>query len=283
MNTRVTERKNCLPLAVSIRRSPAPPSFSSHFAELWTWREALLFLALHEATIDSRRAVLGRVWNLLVPLLPALVYGVSLAGGGTRAALNGALPAYIGLLLWFSMVQMLGAGGHALPSRAHLMQSLALPRLIFPLAAFSRGLASLAAGHAVVVLAVLWQGNFSALFCAATLCAFFAAAGCGVGVGLAFAALAVRLRDLLALQQGIFLFWLLATPIVYSVDTIPQSLRIALFFNPLTAPVLLLQAAATGLAGPGCLWGLCLSQTFLLPLLGLWVFHLAGVATMDNI
>ena len=104
-----------------------------------------------------------------------------------------------------------------------------------------------------------------------------------MGVGLAFAALAVRLRDLLALQQGIFLFWLLATPIVYSVDTIPQSLRVALFFNPLTAPVLLLQAAATGLAGPGYIWGLCLSQTFLLPLLGLWVFHLAGVATMDNI
>lgn len=55
-----------------------------------------------------------------------------------------------------------------------------------------------------------------------------------IGLGFIFASVNVYFRDISALLPLLLTAWLFFTPVIYTVDSIPQKFRIFIFLNPMT-------------------------------------------------
>jgi ABC-type polysaccharide/polyol phosphate export permease len=208
--------------------------------EVWQVRDLIRTLAERDFRIRYKQAVLGFAWALLTPL--ALMVVFTIVFQRIARVDTGGVPyplfAYVGLLPWTFFSVSLTQGGQSLVVNSQLVNKLYCPREVFPIASimtaavdtsialFPLGLLFAITGFAPKAT-TLWVPVVLAVQLAFT-----------AGLTLFTAAVLVFFRDVrhaipIALQLG-----LLATPVAYSLEVVPASLRVAYsVLNPL-APVI---------------------------------------------
>jgi ABC-type polysaccharide/polyol phosphate export permease len=205
-------------------------------AELWRSRELVLVLAERELRARYKQAVLGAAWALLTPLALMVVFTLFVAR--LARVETGGVPyplfAYLGLLPWTFFSTSLSVGGQSLVTNANLLNKVHCPREVFPLA--SVGVAAFDVGVATSVLAVLfaiegvgprptslWVPALAAVQLAFT-----------VGAVLLVSGVLVYLRDLRHALPIVLQLGLLATPVAYGIEVVPERFRLAYAaLNPL--------------------------------------------------
>ncbi len=209
--------------------------------DVWRFRELTFSLAERDYRARYKQSVLGIGWAMLTPVLLMVVFTIVF----TRVAHvdTGGAPyvlfSYLGLVPWTFFSNSLSGGGQSIVSNMSIVNKVACPREVFPLATIV--IAALDALIASVVLVLLfavtgYAPHIQMLYAPILLIVLLVYT---VGVTLLVSATLVYLRDLrqvlpLAIQLGLFL-----TPIAYGIDVIAHSrpkLLVYCFLDPV-APV----------------------------------------------
>ncbi len=204
--------------------------------ELWRHREIVRTLAERDFRARYKQALLGASWAIVTPVVLMLVFTLVFK----RVAkidtdpVPYALYAYLGLLPWTFFSSSLNLGGMSLFSNNALLSKLYCPREVFPLAGLA--VSALDAVIATSVLGVL----FAAYGYAPRATSYWVPLLLAVqlafttGVTLVVSGVFVYFRDLRQALPMILQLGLLATPVAWPIETIPDGARIAYsIVNPL--------------------------------------------------
>ncbi len=221
---------------------------------MW-WRRRALLKAFVRRDLQERFAgsVLGPLGLFLQPLAQIVVFvflfkyifkvRIRVGGGFDEDFLRFFLA---GFIPWSIHNEAFLRGANSLLAQGYLLTKAVFPAEILPA---SSVIASYILGiPALVFLAVIlyFSGGLSHLSILAPgllLLQFFFT----LGVAFFFAALLVYLRDLQQFMGLISMVWFYATPILYSVEMLPEGLRPLFWANPFTYFVRLWQALFLGL------------------------------------
>ena len=227
---------------------------------LWRARELISTLAERELRARYKQAVLGFAWAVVTPLALMTVFTLffnRLADIDTGSAPY-PLFAYLGLLPWTFFSTSISQGGQSLIQNIPLLNKVAFPRAVFPIA--SVAVAGLDMAVALGVLGILFAvfGFVPRATSAWFPLLFLIQVGFTLGIALIVSAVIVYLRDLrhalpILLQLGLF-----ATPVAYGIDVVPERFQVIyVVLNPLAAvidgyrrTVLFGQAPSWDLLGP---------------------------------
>lgn len=229
-----------------------PVALREWLVGLWRFRGVLVALSRKDFQVRYKRAALGILWSVAMPLLQSavLVFVFSRVGGfGTGQGYSYAGFVLAGMVPWVYVSTSVGASTTAIVEAAGLTDKVWFPRAILALVPPCANLVLLAASVVILFVELPIVGaplrpRLLLLLPAAALAVAFTSA-----LGMVLAALYVYFRDLKFMVQAALLVWLYVTPIVYPLSVLGGAGRL-LSYNPLTGIVGLFQAAAVGSPGP---------------------------------
>ena len=218
------------------------------FGEIWRTRDLLFLIAARDVKVRYKQTFFGYGWALVVPSVQVLVFSVffgSVLGVSKQVdeAAGRALPyplfALTGQIVWnFFNASFTGASG-SLMANANIIRKVYVPRLLLPLASVGKpsmdavvvwflmlGLLAyflLTGGYDVHLT---WKIIFSPLLLIA---AYLPA----IALGLIAAALTVNYRDLQSILPFVVSILFYLTPVIYSVELLPDYLSWLLYLNPI--------------------------------------------------
>jgi lipopolysaccharide transport system permease protein len=210
---------------------------------LWQRRELIGQLVQRELSLRYRGSYLGLLWSFIVPLLMLLIYTFVFSaifnarwgrGSGEVAVGEFALTLFAGLAPFNLFSEVMNRSPHLILTVPNYVKKVVFPLEALPVVAVGSALVHSLISVGIIVLGTrLFLGFFSATLFLLPL-AYLPLLLLTLGLSWFLAALGVYIRDI---GQGIgvvvqMLFFL--SPILYSVDTVPEPYRFWLYLNPLT-------------------------------------------------
>ena len=227
--------------------------------ELWNAREFVVALFERQLRARYKQAFLGFAWAIIPPLVFMVVLSVFVqhAVDIPTSGIPYPLFTYVALVPWTFFVGALSSGATSIVGSLDVMNKMYVPREVFPISSIlSSGVDALISLVGLGILFLVY--SFAPSLTSVWVPPLFAIQMMfTLGVVFMFSSLVVYIRDLryalsLIIQVGLFV-----TPILYSIDRIPASLRLAYcLINPL-APVIDGYRRAV-LLGQSPEWGLVL-------------------------
>jgi len=146
---------------LGLHRVGGRPPLRDYVTDVWKRRVFIFSMARFKIESDNQQNSLGMFWVILKPLLNALVYGLIF---GFLLGKSGRPPHFvefliIGVFLFEFFSQAWTAGGKSVTNNAALVQSLAFPRMVLPLAAVTQRFLQFVPTLAIMLVFLLLNGN----------------------------------------------------------------------------------------------------------------------------
>ena len=191
---------------------------------------------------------LGAVWSLIQPLillgLYTFVFGVIYRVRFEVAEGVGFVPfLFCGMWPWMAFQEACQRSVTVIVDNANLMKRVQFPSELLVIAAIVSTFLSHGVGFCLMLLGVaIWQGGIAPLSVGLLLIPFGLQLLLAVSFGLLLSPANVFLRDVSQLTGALFTVWFFLSPILYSVQMVPESFQPILVCNPFT-PILHLYRA----------------------------------------
>ena len=224
--------------------------------ELWQYRDLVGMFVKRNFTVLYKQTILGPAWILLNPLMTTIIFNVVFTG---IAGINSSgVPSFLfymaGNTVWTFFASCVNNTANTFVANAGVFGKVYFPRLTMPLSQVLTSLLNFLIQFAMylcfwVFFAIKDPGcvHMTAWAWALPL-VLLQVMLLGLGVGIIVSSLTTKYRDLaIAVTFGVQL-WMYATPVVYGMETLSESPRLALLvsINPMTAPVELFRLATLG-------------------------------------
>ncbi|MCK6488748.1 MAG: ABC transporter permease [Planctomycetes bacterium] len=216
--------------------------------ELWRARETLILLSRRDLLVRYRRSIIGLLWVLFKPGMSTLIFAFVF---GRLAKLPDHGVPYVVLVLsamipWQFFSGVLTEAGSSILANHTLITKVYLPRLLLPLSCIPVNLLDLAAGLAMLALAMAWFGCVPQWPVLLLPLAVLPLSLVALGAGLWSAALLARFADMKNVLPYLLQFGMLVSPVAFSSSLIPDHLRPWYALNPMVAPLDLFRASILG-------------------------------------
>jgi lipopolysaccharide transport system permease protein len=229
------------------RRRWSPPELR----EIWEFRDLLMRFAAKDVILRYRQTALGVVWVILQPVLTAGVF--TFVFGDVAGLKSGAVPyfvfAFAGQVAWNAFNTIITRSSGALVLSSALVSKIYFPRLLLPLSVIFAALIDASVAFVMMLIILLISGVPITLtmlsFPFWLLFVMVLAEGCGIVAS----SLMVRYRDVQYVLPVLVQLLLFASPVAYSLSSVPKHLQgfhTFLVLNPLTG---LLQGVRWSLLG----------------------------------
>jgi lipopolysaccharide transport system permease protein len=232
--------------AIVIR--PQRQRLAESLRELWEYRDLLWLLTVRQVSVRYKQTVIGVAWVLLQPLVAMAIFTV-IFGYFAKLSTNG-LPypvfAYSALIMWNLFSEGLSRAGTSLIADEKLITKVYFPRLIIPLSAVGSAWIDFAVSLFVLLPLTFFYGLRPSVSLFLLPVAMILTMILSAGVGMMLAALNVRYRDFQYTIPFILQVWLYASPVVYSTQIVPASVRSLYYLNPMVGLIELSRHAVTG-------------------------------------
>ena len=201
--------------------------------ETYRYRELIWALALKELKVRYKRSVLGFMWALLNPALMMLVLTVVFS-----TIMRFAIPHYAIFLLsvllpWTFFSQSLSYAVESIVGNGELIKKVAVPKLVFPVAAVVSNIINLLLSFIPLALLVLGMRHpFYSTWLSLPV-PMLALIIFTLGMTFFFAAANVYYRDVAHVVQVVLSAWFYFTPIIYALDFIPPNRQWLFKLNPI--------------------------------------------------
>ena len=215
--------------------------FSVNLKEVWHYRDLLLMLVKKDYVTFYKQTVLGPIWFFIQPILTTMMY-VLLFGQIAKLSTDGTpqMAFYLsGITIWNYFSEALTKTATVFKDNAAMMGKVYFPRLIMPLSIIVSGLMKFAIQFGLFIVVVLYytfveKSIHPNIWVMATPFLLLLMAAFSLGLGMIFSSLTTKYKDLVFLLTfGIQLF-MYATPVVYSMASIPEKYQWMINANPLT-------------------------------------------------
>lgn len=229
-----------------VELTPGAESRRSLVGDLWRHRDVLAMLARTDFQVRYKRATLGVLWAVVVPLVQAAVLA-AVFSRVLRLASSQDYAVFVlsGVLPWTYFATSATAGATAVVDGAEITEKVWFPRAMLPIVPALANFAGFAVALVLMVaimpiFGVVPDQNLLWLVPACGLLVAFTAA-----FSLVAAALHVYFRDVRYLVQAGLLVWFYATPVIYPLR-LARGLKPLLEANPMTGILGLFRAATSG-------------------------------------
>jgi lipopolysaccharide transport system permease protein len=239
-------------------------------------RERRLLVELVRRDIRGRfaGARAGLAWSLLGPLVQLLSYSVVFAfvyrttGGESVETLVARL--FCGLWPWWAFQEGTLRGTTAVVDQAPLLKRLPLPLELCILAAVSASFLLQMVGFALFLVAAQVLGIAAMTTDWLWLpVAVLLAWALATGMAIVLAPIHLVVRDTIHVLTALMTIWFFASPVLYSVEQLPEGVAASMSLNPFSAIVGLVRHAVLGSAFPNAMaLGSCVLAILLGWLLG---------------
>ena len=220
-------------VTVRPRRSWLP----THPRDLWIFRGLGVRFAARDITLRYRQTVLGAIWVVVVPLLGA--GALSFVFGGV-ADLQGppGIPYFVftlaGMVAWTAFSQVTTRSSGSLVANAGLLGKVYFPRLLLPLSTVLSTLVDVAVSLALLIVLLLISGVRPGLGFITFPLWLLLILALALGIGLAAGAFMVPYRDVGYILPVGIQFLLFASPVAYTLASVPADAQTLFKLNPLT-------------------------------------------------
>jgi lipopolysaccharide transport system permease protein len=243
--------------------------------ELWSYRELLFFLVWRDLKLRYRQTFFGAAWAVIQPVLLMAVFSIVL--GRIQGVGDDRVPyplfALAGLVPWTLFSQGLVAASGSLVNSASLIQKVYFPRLLLPIAALGSYLLDFVVGLALLLAALLYFGRGVTLSVVLVIPFAILIATTAFAFGIWLAAINVRYRDVRYAVPFLVQVLLLATPVAYSIQAVPETVRSVLVVNPLAGAIAGFRWALLGGPAPAVEIAISIAVTIVVLATGLVYFR----------
>jgi lipopolysaccharide transport system permease protein len=246
-------------------------------AEVWRFRELLLFLVWRDVKIRYKQTVIGVLWAVLQPVavMGVMTFALGRIAGEPGSAIPYWLFVLAGLVPWTFLASAVSGAGMSIVANQQLVTKVYFPRVLLPLSAaglagvdFLVGCGVLAAAACFAAPALGWHLLLLPLAVAVLILV-------AAGLGLLFAAVTVKYRDFRVVLPLLMQMWLFLTPAIYlqagsNLGTIGEVIQI---LNPAHGVIAAFRTATLGTPFDWETFATSAALGTLLFVTGLWYFH----------
>jgi ABC-type polysaccharide/polyol phosphate export permease len=192
--------------------------------ELWIFREVLWAFALRQIKVKYKQAAVGIGWAVLQPVVSAALFALFFGrfAGVASEGVPYLLFALAGMVAWTYFSSSGGTAMESLITDQALLRKVYFPREVLPLSAVVAGLIDLVPGLLTLLVVAGLYGIAPSIAWIALplpiLILILAASALGVGLS----GLNVYYRDVRYALPFVLQLGLIVTPVVYSLDAIPE-------------------------------------------------------------
>lgn len=218
-----------------IRIKPQKGLLGIDLGALWQYRELLYFLLWRDLKVRYKQTVLGFAWAVVPPIARVFLFTIIFGRIMKTDTGDVAYPIYTfaALLPWGLFSSAVNRSGTSLVSSANLISKVYFPRLVVPLSGALGALADFLISLVVLGFMMAWY-RYPPTWALLTLPLWtLLALALGLGVGLGLSAVNVRFRDVSFVMTLMVELWMYASPVVYSLKSVPQAFRWAYDLNPM--------------------------------------------------
>ncbi|PZG24496.1 ABC transporter [Spongiactinospora gelatinilytica] len=274
-----------------LRRSAARPRMTVYLRRLWDRRRFISAYADARNTSKYSGTVIGRLWQVITPLLNAAVYFVmfGLILGGGAGVDNYVAFLVTGMFVFTYTQRTVAAGGKSVSANLSLIRALHFPRAILPIAYTLQELQQLFWSMLVLLPIVLLDGGRPSAHWLLVPVALFLQTLFNAGAALIAARLGTQVRDLNQLMPFITRTWLYLSGIFFSIQDkvvghpapdgewsgahLPQWVADLMYANPAAAYIELMRGLLMSDTGPtATTWLTCAAWALIGCVGGVWYF-----------
>jgi lipopolysaccharide transport system permease protein len=232
--------------AVGFELHKESSTLRSLLVDVWRSRSLLAMLARQDFFVRYRRASLGLLWAVGVPLVQTAVLVVVFTKL-VKIPVGPHFPAFVltGMLAWNYFTMTVQAGSTAIVDNASLSSKIYFPRAVLPLMKVIANLYAFALSAAILIGVCVLTGVPLTARLAWLVPATLLMVALSAAFSLVLAGLHVYSRDIRYIVQAALIAWFYLTPVFYSLARAHRFADV-LAANPATGMVVLMRAATTG-------------------------------------
>lgn len=207
--------------------------------ELYQYREMIYSLIRKDLRGRYKGSALGFLWTFINPLLQLVVYTIVFSVLFPTNIEKFYIFLFVGLVPWLFFNTSLVGGATSIVSQENLIKKVYFPRQVLPISYVTSAFVNMLLTF-IVIFAVLIVSGFGIRFQIlwALPIVMIVEYLFALGIAMITSALTVYFRDLEYILGIVAMSWMYLTPILYSVEIIPENYRHLIYFNPMTAIIL---------------------------------------------
>lgn len=202
--------------------------------ELYNYRNMLSNLVRKDLRTRYKGSVLGFLWTFINPLLQLCVYTMVFS-----VIMKSDIPKYyihlfVALVPWIFFQTSITSGSSSIIGNKDLIKKIYFPRLIIPMSVVNGAFMNMLFTMVVVFIALIISGIGVSKY--VIILPIIMALEYLLALGLSFivCALNVYFRDLEHILGIATMAWMYFTPVLYSIDNVPERFRKIFSLNPMT-------------------------------------------------
>lgn len=240
------------------------------------YRDLFLILMLRDVKIRYKQTALGVIWVILQPLAAAGIFAI-IFGQFAKLPSEGvpyALYVFAAMLPWNLFSGALQRAGTGIISDARLISKVYFPRIVIPTANSCAVLVDFAVAFVLGIILMLAYGVTPTWRIILIPAFLLLALVLTIGVGLLFSGLNVYYRDFMYALPFVIQAWMYLSPIAYSTDIVPESVKAVYALNPMVGIIDGFRWSLLGFSAfPWTSLGLSVVTSFAFFILGTLVFQ----------
>lgn len=207
--------------------------------ELYAYREMIFSLVRRDLKGRYKGSVLGFLWTFLNPLLQLAVYTLVFSIIMKSNIEDYYLYLFVALVPWIFFSTSVTGGASSVWSQQDMVKKIYFPREVLPIEFVTSQFVNMLLSLIVVVAVLLVSGKGINLVAFLGLPVIMIVEYMlALGIALIVSAMSVYLRDLEYLLGIIMMVWQYMTPVMYSIEMVPEKLMPLFMMNPMT-PVIM--------------------------------------------
>ncbi len=203
--------------------------------EVYAYRQMIYSMVRKELRGRYKGSVLGFMWTFINPLFQLLIYTFVFSVVLKSDIDKFYLYLFVALIPWLFFQTSVTGGATCIWGQQDMVKKIYLPREVLPISYVCSCYMNMLFCFIIIFAVVFISGvkiSLAALFCLP----FVMAVEFIMCLGMAFltSSITVYFRDLEHIMSIVTMMWMYLTPILYSIDTIPDDLKPLFYFNPMT-------------------------------------------------
>ena len=262
--------------------SEARQSISSYLRELWARRDFITAMASGRRSAQYRDTMLGRLWQVLAPILNALVYyfifGVLLKT--SKGIDNFTAFLIIGVFTFTYTQRAVTGGAKAIANNRNLIRAIHFPRAVLPVAVIVQEVQQQVVSLTILGIIVLLSGEPLTWSWLLVIPIVLMQTVFNTGLCMLVARWTAASRDVTQLIPFVMQTWRYLSGVMFSIPVFTGDLnpwvQKLLYLNPLTSYIELMRdVLMTSYSAPGFLWWYAAGWAIVTLVVGFLVFYRA--------
>ena len=206
-----------------------------HLKEIYAYRQMIFSLVRKELRGRYKGSVLGFLWTFINPLLQLMVYTFVFSIVLPNNIYKFYLYLFVGLVPWLFFIGSMTGGAACIVNQKDMVKKIYFPREVMPISYVASGFVNMLFCFIVIFAVIIVSGvgvnPVALLYLPVIMIVEFIMA---LGGAMLTSALTVYFRDLEYFLGILTMAWMYFTPVVYSMEMVPDWIKPYFNLNPMT-------------------------------------------------